>query len=60
MIKINLNNAVGIAVLEHFVHDFVFVSRSEMVRDSKANRGRIKVIPDRRLNVKFTNIDGGD
>jgi len=59
VIKINLDDPVGIAALEHFVHDFVFVSRRDMVRDSKANRSSIKVVPDRHMNVTFTNMNGG-
>ena len=31
-----------------------------MIRDSKTNRSRIKVIPDRRLNVTFTNMNCGN
>ena len=57
MIKINLNDPVGIAVLEHFVHNFVLISHSDMVRDSEANRGRIEVIPNRKMNVTFTVVN---
>jgi hypothetical protein len=59
VIKINLNDPVGIAILEDFVHDIVFVSWSDMVQDSKTNGGSIKVIPDRWMRVTFTNMDGG-
>ena len=37
VIKINLNDSVGVAVLEHFVHNFVFRGRIDVVRDNKAN-----------------------
>ena len=49
MIKINLNDSVGAAVLEHFINNSVFRNRIDVVRDNETYRGRVKVIPKRHI-----------